>query len=794
VIHEKKPLLINDIPGAMSWLPPPVVWGKGKVPFSWLAVPMMMGERPIGVISVQTYAQRSYDEDDRALLSTVAEQVAVAVENARLYEALRLELEERKRTEKGLRESEEQFRNLADQSPNMIFINKGGKVVYANKQCETTGYTREEIYGPRFDFRDIMADEHREMVAQNFRRHMRGEEVAPYEYYLITRDGRRLDAILTTKLIHHAGEPAILGIITDITSRKRTERFLRSLNAAALAMAQALIPDEIFPAVVRELNALDFTCAVLIADTSRTRLSLCYAGGKRIGEKAVSRDCSHQDGGWLSIEEASKAVSTAVRERRTVHARFDAEGPDSAASLGIPPQWLAGRPGERVNIILSPLSVGEDVFGLLLVIGESLGTNDLPIIAAFAHQTAAAWRKTTLMKDLEHSLEELRRTQDLLLHAQKMEAIGRLAGGIAHDFNNVLTVISGFTSLLADSLQENTAALGDLAEIKAAIKRASALTGRLLAFSRRQILQPEVLDLNTVLSGCAKLLRPLIGEDIDLVLQPAEELGRIKADRYQIEQVVINLVVNARDAMPSGGSLVIESANLWLSGEEAAALSVSPGDFVTFTVRDTGVGMSEEIKRHIFEPFFTTKEDGKGTGLGLSTVYGIVKQTGGAISVQSEPDRGSVFTIYIPCVAEEWTAPPGDAGVEKAPEGTGTILLVEDDNTVRDLAGRILTRAGYTVLSASSGEEALDIASGEKTISLMVTDVVMPGMNGVALSQRIEELRPGLPILFMSGYTDEPSIHLGVPDGLPFITKPFQPNELLKKVAEVIPPKAGEKA
>ncbi len=768
IIRNKSALLINDSGKAG--------YRSGRTPFSWLGVPMLVGERPIGVICVQTFTRRLYDEEDRALLSTVADQIAIAVENARLYEALNQELAEHRHTEKTLRESEEQFRNLAEQTPNMIFINRGGRVVYANRQCElTTGYTRGEFYSSSFSFMDITAPEFRSMVAENFRRHLNGEEIAPYEYTLLDRNGRRIDAINTTKLIRHAGEPAILGIITDITSRKHTERMLRSLNVAALAMEQALTPEEIFPAVMNELEGLGFSCAIVLTDASKERIRLFHTDGGAAGDD------------WLPVSGAAPAVIEALAARQTRLTDLDPQSIINGSALGAPAE--SGQPGkstESGRTILSPLAAADDIMGLIAVGGINLKKEDLPVIAAFAHQTAAAWRKTTLMRDLGKSLKELRTAQDLLLHAQKMEAIGRLAGGIAHDFNNALTVISGFTSLLGESLEGNDSALSDLAEIKNAIKRASALTSRLLAFSRRQILQPEVLDLNAVLSGCVKLLRPLIGEDIQMKIRPAEEPALIKADRYQIEQVIVNLAVNARDAMPSGGSLVLETSNGTLQQSQAAVLSISAGPYSVLTVIDNGVGMSEEIQSRIFEPFFTTKEDGKGTGLGLSTVYGIVKQTGGAIQVESSPGKGSRFTVYIPRCMEEKKPCVPEAFKEAPPAGSGTVLLAEDDETVRDLAARILSKAGYTVLSAASGDKALEIAANRRDIRIAITDVVMPGMNGVELSHRLAEMRPEVPVLFMSGYTDDPSIHLGVPDGLPFISKPFLPEDLLKKVSELM--------
>jgi PAS domain S-box-containing protein len=793
VIRERRALLVADMRGELDALPTPELWGTGKLPTSWLGVPMLLGEKLIGVICVQTYGEHAYDDEDRGLLGTIADQVAVAVENARLYDALRLELLERQRTETGLRESEEQFRNLAEQSPNMIFINEGGRVVYANRQCEVvTGYTREQFYSPAFRFTDMAAPEHRELLAASFRKHFQGRELSPYEYSLLTRDGRRVDAIITTKLISYAGKPAILGIITDISTRKRTERLLRALNTAALAMEQAYTPRETFQGAVRELARLGLSCTIFLANDARTHMAPRYVRGP--DDEALDLSEEERLQAWHAVEKVPE-LAMVVRERRTILSRLDPATLVKVHEGSAGEALMAIRPGEPLGTILAPLAVAEDVFGMLAVHGEAFGDEDLQAVSAFAHQTAAAWRKTTLMRDLEGSLEELKAAQEQLLHAQKMQAIGRLAGGIAHDFNNVLTVISGYVALLGEGLASNDAAQTDIGEIKNAIKRAAALTSRLLAFSRKQILQPQVLDLNSVVTGCAKLLGPLIGEDIELDVLLGGEPGQVLADPYQLEQVVINLAVNARDAMPEGGRLVLQTSARTLTAEEAAPLDLEPGPHVCLVVSDTGVGMSAEVMSHLFEPFFTTKEDGKGTGLGLSTVYGIVRQSGGAVSVESEPGRGSRFIILIPASDREKTAPPPERAPARVPGGSGTILLAEDDELVRELAERILGGGGYTVLAASSGEEALRFASAMEGIRLVVTDVVMPGgMSGVELADGIREIRPGTPVLFISGYTEERAIHLQVPQGLPFLAKPFQPDELLAKVAELLRASAGADA
>ncbi|OHD73935.1 MAG: hypothetical protein A2177_06535 [Spirochaetes bacterium RBG_13_68_11] len=789
VIREKRPLLIRDVAAELAGLPEPLLYGTGKMPRSWLGAPMVVGEELVGVVSVQTYGDRPYGEEDRLLLATLADQVAVAIENARLYEGAREELAERRRTERVLRESEQQFRNLAEQSPNMIFIYGSRRFLYANPHCETMmGWPREETCSPLFSWRRAIAPEYRTHVAEHYRGQLGGGETAPLEVALVARDGRRYECILTTSLIQYGGLRAVLGIVTDITRRKRAERFLQTLNVASLSMQQSLTPDEIFPIMLNALAGLGLSASVFLADGSGDRLApshLAAAGGTAFA--AVS------GAPGLSVAEMPVLVRV-MRDAETVFA--DLSGAELAAWRSALAAAAGSQPGAEsvqagARMVFAPLHVGGDVFGILGVEASDLAEDEAPqTVTAFALEAAAAWWKTGLVRDLEESLGELRRTQEQLIHAQKMEAIGRLAGGISHDFNNLLTVISGYADLLADSLAADPVALADLGEIRGAIKRAAALTGRLLAFSRKQLLRPEVFDLNDVVAASEKLLRPLIGEDIELVLALTPSPGFIRADPYQLEQVVINLAVNARDAMPSGGRLCLETAAVELAADDPAVGSdLGMGSWVVLTVRDTGHGMSDEVKDHLFEPFFTTKENGKGTGLGLSTVYGIVSQTGGAIRVASVPGRGTTFTIYLPRVSGSAVLAAASETAPRRRAGAGTVLVVEDERTVRDLAVRILADAGYRVLGAPSPQEAIRIA--EETagpLDLLLTDVVMPGgINGVDLANRLVVTRPRLEVLYMSGYTEEAAIRFGVPQGeARFLAKPFLPDDLLAKVADLL--------
>jgi len=382
------------------------------------------------------------------------------------------------------------------------------------------------------------------------------------------------------------------------------------------------------------------------------------------------------------------------------------------------------------------------------------------------------------------------RLEEQLRQAQKMEAVGRLAGGVAHDFNNLLTAIAGYSDLLLLDLAESDPRRSDVEEIKKQTERAAALTRQLLAFSRRQVVQPRVLDLNAVVRGAEKLLRRLIGEDIHLVTRLDPDLGAVRADAGQLEQVVMNLAVNARDAMRGGGTLAVETANVTITASRRLPeqAPMPPGRYVELRVSDTGVGIDEGTRRHLFEPFFTTRDTGKGTGLGLATVYGIVKQSGGFVWVDSAVGEGSTFTVDLPFVDEPVqaaeAAPAGPADVR----GTETVLLVEDESAVRAIARETLRARGFKVLEAQNGEEALRVAEGTPgAIDLLLTDVVMPGISGRTLADRLKAQRRGLRVLYMSGYTADALGHHGVLDaGISYLQKPFASDQLARKVREVL--------
>ncbi|HEY7783757.1 MAG TPA: response regulator [Pyrinomonadaceae bacterium] len=400
-----------------------------------------------------------------------------------------------------------------------------------------------------------------------------------------------------------------------------------------------------------------------------------------------------------------------------------------------------------------------------------------------------ALKRRQVEKERARALEALKASEAQLLQSQKLEAVGRLAGGISHDFNNLLTAIIGYSDLSIRRVSPDDPLRRNLDEIRRASERAAGLTRQLLAFSRKQVMQPKVFELNAVVADVERMLRRMIGDDIDVRTNLDPNSGNVKADPGQIEQVIMNLVVNARDAMPKGGKLSIETSSLYLDEQYSFEhVSVKPGFYVLLAVSDTGTGMDEETRQHIFEPFFTTKEPGKGTGLGLSTVYGIVKQSSGHVWVYSEPGKGTTFKVYLPRVEEGAQYYREQEPAAEVPRGTETILLVEDAEMVRNLTREVLENCGYDVIEASNGKRALSICKNRtEPIDLLLTDVVMPEMSGRELADRLVGLHPEMQVLYMSGYTQDAIVHRGTLDeGTNFIQKPFSPDALARKVRIVL--------
>ncbi len=423
----------------------------------------------------------------------------------------------------------------------------------------------------------------------------------------------------------------------------------------------------------------------------------------------------------------------------------------------------------------------------------------VPVLLGVAMLPGSATDCVCIVVDLSEQkrLEQERQAlHQELIQSHKMEAVGQLAGGIAHDFNNILNVICGYTELMMNKLPGADPLYRNAERVLTAAKRAADLVAQLLAFGRKQMLTTRVLNLNSVIGDILEMLRRLIREDIQLIFSPARELDLVSADQSQIEQVIINLTVNARDAMRQGGELRIATRNVSVSAAGSNIPSLQPGEYVNVTVSDTGCGMDKDTLARIFEPFFTTKEFGLGTGLGLSTVYGIVKQSGGEILVESEPGRGATFAIYLPKSAVDQQ--PAAPIISQEPQvetmhGRETILVVEDEEALRDATSEYLERLGYKVLTAQDGEEALEIARRyPKSLELLITDLVMPRLSGRAVCERLLQLRPGLKAIFMSGYTDESGGESISGQDVPFLRKPFLLRDLGKLVRKVVDSEVGD--
>ncbi|MEP6635662.1 MAG: ATP-binding protein, partial [Acidobacteriota bacterium] len=604
-----------------------------------------------------------------------------------------------------------------------------------------------------------------------------GEEVTAYELEIVAKDGRYITVEVNSRLVLKDGVAVgIQGIARDITQRKKSENRLSAQYGVTSALAQSNTITEAAAKILETLGeTLGWEYGILwMVDREAHVLRFCESW-QGLGEEgreleSVSSDSVFAPGigfpgrVWLEGELLWIADVGDVSDVSFPRANF-------ASSVGLH------------GFCAFPIRLHAEIMGVLELFSRSTLTLEPdPELIAMMVTIGSQIGQFIERKRVEEALGE---SEEQLRQSQKLEAIGRLAGGVAHDFNNLLTVIGGYSSILLAKLPPESPHRASLAEIKKASDRAGGLTRQLLAFSRKQILQPKILDLNVIVSDLEKMVRRLIGEDIDLLTIANPVLGKVKADPGQIEQVLLNLIVNARDAMPEGGKLTIETRNVVLSEDYSQRHATDAGPYVMLVVSDTGCGMDSVIQPRVFEPFFTTKGSGKGTGLGLSTVYGIVKQSGGNVLVYSEVGLGSTFKIYLPRVDG---LKDEDAVAEAVPQGTETVLLVEDEEQVRAILKQILHGLGYEVLVASTAVEALEISQDlKRDIKLMITDVVMPHMGGRELAERLLMIRPGLPVLFMSGYTDDAVVRHGLLDGKPnFIQKPFDSASLGRKVREVL--------
>ncbi|MGO9441522.1 MAG: PAS domain S-box protein [Terriglobales bacterium] len=669
-------------------------------------------------------------------------------------------------------DAQQLFSALLESAPDaMLIVDERGNILLANSQTETLfGYRREELIGqpvetlmpPRF------RDAHTQHRGQFFSAPRLRPMGAGLDLYGLRSDGSEFPVEISLNPIASEGGTLVTSSIRDISGRKRAEQDLRRAYAeldhrvlertAELEKATSELRARIsiHERTENELRQSEERFRLLVEGVDDYAIFMLNpeglvvswnAGAERIygftAEEVTGNDLSR----FHSSEDPQAETPRYALEQAAAGGRFEEEG------------WRVRKDGQRFRASSVTTALRDER-------GELRG---------FSRIT----RDVTERQELEHRLR----------HAQKLEAVGRLAGGVAHEFNNSATAILGYSSLVIDKAQDNQQLRHYAEEIHKAGLRAASVTRQLLAFSRQQILQPTTLSLNEVVADIERMIGGLIGENIRVLTQLDPYLGAINADSGEMEQVLINLALNARDAMPDGGTLLIETSNVEVDHVFAAENpDMAPGPHVRLRVSDTGIGLDKQTAAHIFEPFFTTKPVGQGTGLGLSTVYGTVKRSGGGILVFSEPGRGAAFEIYLPRLEQASVKPAILSPRRKADGGSETILIVEDDSSLRWLTGQILTQFGYTVLEAGDGSQALALAEERAgDIDILLTDVVMPGFNGRHLARQVRQLYPHIAVLLMSGYAAEIAAqHDGNELALPFLEKPFTPEELGLKVRAVL--------
>ncbi len=813
VIARGQSLLIDDFSPDM--VPNAVHFGEPEQVRAILAVPLRLGERVIGMISAQSYQPAAYTVEAQALLEMLAAHAAVALENARLFQ----ETQQRLWNLSHLFEASTALSTSLDLETVLHTIARQTLAALGGDGCVISRWDREQDvlitlldYSPDPDRRSPVAP----------------GTIYPLARFPVLRQVLSTCRPLAVRANDPAADPAGLA-------------WMRSRGGASVLLAPLVIGDQ-------AVGLLEFMETQQERIFSPTEIHLCQTLANqsaaalehaRLYHEAQRRNreltlLNRVIAATAAGENLEPVLNTVCRELalafgvpRATAALFNREKTEAVVMAGYlapgQPSWLgecipvAGNPAAQhllihktplvseeaqadlrqaalhdllrrqgiVSLLLLPLLADDEVEGWLGIEAtepRTFSPEEIDLAQRVAAQVSGLLARVRLE-------EKRRRLEEQFLQAQKMEAVGRLAGGVAHDFNNLLTVIHLSTRILERKLRPEDPLWTYVQRIQDAGQRASGLTKQLLAFSRREVITPHVLNLNQVLNELDTMLRRLIGEDIELIMHLADDLWPVLCDPTQIEQVVINLVVNARDAMPNGGRLTIETANVVLDATYAIHhLEVKPGDYVLLAISDNGVGMNDEVKAHLFEPFFTTKEKGRGTGLGLATVFGIVKQNQGHIGVYSEVGLGTTFKIYLPRTAEKALIPTTHLSQMMTTRGSETLLLVEDETRLRELMRDILLSQGYQVLAARDGLEALQIAEAYLgPIHLLLTDVVLPRLNGKELADRLCTSRPNMQVLFTSGYTDNVIAHHGVlHEGVHFLAKPFELDTLARKVREVL--------
>jgi len=661
-----------------------------------------------------------------------------------------------------LKESEARFRDLFKNSPDAIFVEDlMGNVLDVNPAaCSLHGIERKNLIG--MNVTDLVPLGERERVSSNFPVKIK-EEWKDKESFSLTADRRSVPVEISGTQIEYLGKPALLLQVRDITKRREMEDELRKHRDRL---------EELVDERTAKLNAVNLKLREEINERkvaeealrlSKDKYSILFQGSNDI---IFIHDL---DNNLLEVNQKAVDIFGYTKEEFLSLKLPQLRGPET--------EEQAGYADEKIE---------KDGFAVFEI--DFLKKNGELINAEVSSGLFEIGGKK-VVQAIIRDITERKQLEEQLRQAQKMEAIGRLAGGVSHDFNNLLTVITGYSDLLMLDIAKNDPMVQFIKEIKKAAVRAESLTRQLLAFSRKQVTQPIVLNINNLIENMKKMLGRLIGEHIELITSLDPETGHIKADQGQIEQVVMNLTINARDAIPQGGKITIELQNMnFKKSFTSEGMEIKAGFYIMLTISDTGIGMDKKTQNHIFEPFFTTKKVGEGTGLGLSTVYGIVQQNNGYMTVQSELGMGSVFQIYFPCVKEVSDKREEIARSQDFLRGNETILVAEDEDIVRELACQVLRIYGYNVLEAPHGGSAiLKCEQYKDNIHLILSDIVMPEISGPELVTRLKLYYPEMKVLFMSGYTDDAIVRHGIlEDNVQFIQKPFSPVSLLKKIRTVL--------
>lgn len=712
--------------------------------YSVVAMPLRVAGKAFGALGIYSPRMGGFESGEIELLEELAGNLSYGIT------ALRAQ-EERARAGNALREAESRYRQWVEQVPAIAYVGElglEGRWHYVSPQIETIlGFTPEEWTSRPQCCREQMHPDDIPKVLSAERTLKKEGDRFSLEYRMRARDGREVwvrdEATYARAHPNGSGEPVMRGLLLDITERKLAEEALQrsaqNYRMFVLQSSEGILRTEHEPPVPVGLPV-------------KQHLEMALRHG-------YIAECNDALALMYGFDSASQVIGKRLVELWQT---------DNPAILSFAEDLV--KSGYRIS----------DFQVQAMLRDARRKTFQISLVGIV--ENGAVTRTWGVQRDVTErvQLEEQVRTM------QQMEAVGRLAGGIAHDFNNIMSIIIGHTDLLLmDRTTPNERMNASLTHIRRAAGKAASLTQQLLAFSRRQVLQPRIMDLNETVSDVEKMLSRVIGEDIEVTSRLDPALARVKADPGQIHQVLMNLAVNARDAMLQGGKLIMETSNTMIDAAYADTRpGLHPGDYVMLAVSDTGHGMDTETLSHIFEPFYTTKDPGKGTGLGLATVYGIIRQSGGRIWVYSEPGKGTTFRVYLPAEKSDAEPAAGQAEVREVVGGTETILLVEDEADLREIARVFLSRYGYRVLDASSTDAALSMARDfEGSIDLMLTDVIMPGMSGRQLADKVARLRPSMKIVYMTGYTDDMVVHRRILEpGIAVLQKPFTRQQLGAKV------------